>query len=156
MRARTGVGVVWDLLFIVATLLFVVARAIVRLILAIVLLFLVFMLVLFGASLVGGALWEWFGKPPGGIRTGISWAMLAGACVVTLGVCVLGYRRFAFVRWVLWVLGPPLTGLSTARSSAAIATRADGSSSEKRTDADVLRLNGRPVPWNRRTPTRRK
>ena len=156
MRAPTVVGVVWDFLFIVATILVVVARAIVRLTLAFVLLFLVFMVALFGASLVGGALVEWLGKPAETIRTGISWAMLAGACGVTLGVVVLGYRRFAFVRWALWVLGPPLTGLATAHSGAPIATRADPSSPANSTDQDVLRLSGRPIPWKRRMTGRRK
>ena len=155
MRAPTGVGLVWDVLFIVATILFVVGRALVRLVLAFVLLFLFFMLALFGASLVGGALVEWLGKPPETIRTGISWAMLAGACVVTLGVVVVGYRRFAFVRWALWVLGPPLTGLATAGSRAAIATEADALP-QKSTERGVLRLNGRPIPWKRRTTERRK
>ena len=154
MRARTGVGLVWDVLFILATILVVVARAVVRLVLAIVLLFLLFMLALFAASFVGGALVDWLGNPPETIRTAISWAMLAGACLVTLGVVVLGYRRFAFVRWTLWVLGPPLTGLATAGVD--VATRDDPSSPEQRTDRDVFRLNGRPIPWKRRTTERRK
>ena len=166
MRAPTGVGLVWDFLFILATILLVVARALVTLVLAIVLLFLLFMLALFGASLVGTALVDWLGNPAETIRTGISWAMLAGACAVTLAVVVLGYRRFAFVRRALWVLGPPASP-ATGEAVVGVATSAEssrghrfeeshsGSSVEENTDPDVLRLNGRPVPWKRRTTKRR-
>ena len=132
-----------DLLVIAAYVVFIVGRAIVRLVLAFVLLFLLFMLALFGASLVGGALWELLGRPPETIRTGIAWAMLAGACVLTFGLVVLGSRRFAFVRWVLWVLGP-LVGTATGQPEIAAAP------TDASTEADVLRVNGRPVPWRRR------
>jgi hypothetical protein len=167
MRVPTGVGLAWDFAFIVARIFVVVARAAARLVLMFVLLFLLFMLALFGASLVGAALVEWLGNPPESIRTGISWAMLAGACALTLGLVVLGYRRFAFVRWAFGALGS-LAYLATGDAVVDVAMRTEspgagrigkapsGGSVDKDTEPHVLRVNGRPVPWKRRTTERRK
>ena len=91
------------------------------------------------------------GTPEGafGAALGLTW--FGGSLALIGWLCILGWRRLGSIRGIAGIPSDPVDD-KPASTPAAARTSAP----EKDTDADMLRLNGRPVPWVRRTPGRRK